>query len=71
MQITYNPTNGNLTGQIAFGQGGSGPYINGVLATTPTSSGLTTSSFYETLNGGYQITSTSPYSTASITNTVR
>ena len=39
-----------------------------MLATTPTSSGLTTSSFYETLNGGYQITSTSPYSTASITN---
>ncbi len=67
MQITYNPTNGNLTGQIAFGQGGSGPYINGVLATTPTSSGLTTSSFYETLSGGYQITSASPYSTASIT----
>ncbi|MGA9460612.1 MAG: hypothetical protein WBV16_13005, partial [Desulfobaccales bacterium] len=68
MQITYNPTNRNLTGQIAFGSGGYGPYINGVLATTPTSSGLTTSSFYETLNGGYQITSTSPYSTASITN---
>ena len=67
MQITYDPTNGNLIGQIAFGSGGSGPYINGVLATTPTSSGLTTSSFYETLSGGYQITSSSPYSTASIT----
>jgi len=68
MQITYDPTTRNLNGQIAVGSGGYGPYINGILATTPTSSGLITSSFYESLSGGYQLTSSSPYSTASFTS---
>jgi hypothetical protein len=67
MQVTYNPTNGNLIGQLAIG-GGSGSFINAVLATTPTGSGQTTRSFYEGLTGGFQLTSNSPYSTASITN---
>jgi len=74
MQVTYypstsNPPFGNLTGQVAIGGGGSGPYINAVLATTPTSSGQTTTSFYQTLAGSYQQTSISPYSTAVFTNT--
>jgi hypothetical protein len=58
-----------VNGQIAVGSGGYGPYINGVLATTPTSSGQTTTSFYQTLSPGpYQQTSSSPYSTGVYAN---
>ncbi len=68
MQITYNPANGNLTGQIATGGGGSYSYINATLATTPTSSGQTTTSFWQSASGNYQQTSSFPYSTAVYTN---
>ncbi|MFZ0050202.1 MAG: FecR domain-containing protein, partial [Desulfobaccales bacterium] len=67
MQVTYYPTNSNLIGQLAIG-GGSGSFLNAVLATTPTSSTLTTRSFAESFSGSYQLTSNFPYSTASITN---
>jgi hypothetical protein len=68
--LTYTPTTGNLTSQIASGSGSYGPYINAVLAATPTSSGQTTTSFYQTFSSGtYQQTSSSPYSTGVYTNT--
>ena len=68
--VTYNPSTGNLTSQIASGQVVYGPYLNAVLADTPTSSGQTTTSFYQTLSPGtYQVTSSSPYSTGVYTNT--
>ena len=67
MQVTYNPTNGNLIGQVANGSGSYGPYINAVLAATPTS-GYTTTSLYQTTNSGsYTQTSSSPYSTGLFT----
>jgi hypothetical protein len=66
MQVTYNPITGNIIGQIAIGSGGSGPFINAILATTPTGSGLTTRSFYENPSGTFQFTPTSTY-TGSIT----
>ncbi|MFZ0051913.1 MAG: hypothetical protein WAK96_09045, partial [Desulfobaccales bacterium] len=65
--VTYYPTTGNLTGQVVYDTG-SGAYINAMLATTPTSSTLTTRSFVQNLSGGFQLASTPPYNTASITN---
>ncbi|MGO9620294.1 MAG: FecR domain-containing protein [Desulfobaccales bacterium] len=70
MQVTYYPTTRNLTGQVAIGGAYSNSYINAILATTPTSSGQTTTSFYQTFSPGtYQLTSSSPYSTGVYTNT--
>ncbi len=74
MQVTYtpstgNPSTGNLTGQFATGSAPSNSFLNAVLATTPTSSGLTTTSLYQTNNSGsYSQTSSSPYSTGVFTN---
>jgi len=65
--LTYDPTTRNLTGQVVNDLG-SGTYINGMLATTPTGSGQTTRSFVESLGGGFQLTSNSPYNTATFTN---
>jgi hypothetical protein len=68
--LIFNPTTGNLTSQIASGSGGYGPYITAVLAATPTSSGQTTTSIYQTFSPGtYKQTSSSPYSTGVYTNT--
>jgi hypothetical protein len=70
MQVTYNPTTGNLTGQVAIGGAYSNSYINAILATTPTSSGQTTTSIYQTFSPGtYQLSSSSPYGTGVYTNT--
>jgi len=60
-QVTYDPTTGNLIGQVATGSSSYGPFINAILAATPTGSGLTTRSFYENLSGGFQFTPTSTY----------
>jgi len=65
--VTYDPTTRNLIGQVVYDPS-SGAYINGMLAATPTGSGQTTRSFVQSLSGGFQLNSNSPYSTASITN---
>ena len=68
MQIIYDPTTGNLIAQVAMGNGGSGSFLNSVLAATPTSTGYTTTSLYQTTgSGSYTQTSSSPYSTGSFT----
>ena len=68
MQIIYDPTTGNLISQVAMGNGGSGSFLNAVMAATPTSTGYTTTSLYQTTNSGSATqTSSSPYSTALFT----
>ncbi len=68
MQISYDPTTGNLIAQVAMGNGGSGSFLNAVLAATRTSTGYTTTSLYQTTgSGSASQTSSPPYSSALFT----